>query len=472
MSSMSKSRLFICYLFYIVAFIGLLFSASFLAVNVSELPYQLTQVSIKNDSESQKIKESKESRKNSADNISNVKAKPVTKNDKQTGKTETEKLGLLRQVYEVFRAMSLDLSAISPFLLFWFFSALLYSGFNYHYAWPKLGNRDYNLQKRISAFPFPARYQVTWIQLGFIGTLWGFLMIGWRLREGVGGGQSVETLDILLKAFGTALISTFTAVVLAYIAAPLVRSLWRWINEIDMEYQVDLSLTTKVYELNDKLKETASSVKALNEEVQNFSNELVVLELTPEKIATSMEAKITLPIVDAIERLKLGIADISESSTNQLVGAIEEMKTTTEEVKQATKDVKNTILDMNKSVGDIKDVTQRIEKKNTDHAASVLTSNKEVTNAVEKLTTVTAAMEEFTRRLPGAFKKVQSENSDRIIGEVSTQLDGLLTKMKQKLDSTREKIISSRSTVSAGSISNKASSVGYKIRQFFKGTGK
>lgn len=480
MDLMSKVRKFVCILFYSVAIVGFLFSVSFLVVNVSELPYQLTHVSKKNNAESQQNKASKDSKeaeesgRGNAANALDVKTKSGSKSDKQTIKTEAAKLSLFRKGHEFFRAISLDLSAISPFLLVWFFCAVLYSGFNYHHAWPKLGNRDHNLQKRIISFPFPARYQVTCIQLGFIGTLWGFLMIGWRLNKSLGSdaNQSVETLDILLKAFGTALISTFTAVVLAYVAAPLVRSVWRWINEIDMEYQVDSGLTTKVYELNDKLKKTASSVKTLNEEVQNLSKELVDLELTPEKIATSMEAKITLPIVDAIERLKLGIADISESSTNKLVSAIEEMKTATEEVTKIATEVRNATLDMNKNIGEIKAVTHRIERKNSDHAASVVTFSKKVTNALGKITTVTTAMEEFTRQLPGAFEKAQSENSAHIIGEIGTQLDGLFTKMKREFSSMRKQIISSRPTVTTDAVSGKPSIAGRIMNRIFKGSVK
>ena len=30
------------------------------------------------------------------------------------------------------------------------------------------------------SFPFPLRYQTTWVQLGLLGTLWSFLLIGNR----------------------------------------------------------------------------------------------------------------------------------------------------------------------------------------------------------------------------------------------------------------------------------------------------
>jgi len=69
------------------------------------------------------------------------------------------------------------------------------------------------------SFPFPLRYQITWVQLGLIGTLWSFLLIGGQLKLGM---DPVESVTILVLAFGTALLSTFSGVVGAYIVAPLI----------------------------------------------------------------------------------------------------------------------------------------------------------------------------------------------------------------------------------------------------------
>lgn len=69
------------------------------------------------------------------------------------------------------------------------------------------------------SFPFPLRYQITWVQLGLLGTLWSFLLIGNQLKLGM---DPVESVTILVTAFGTALLSTFAGVVGAYIVAPLV----------------------------------------------------------------------------------------------------------------------------------------------------------------------------------------------------------------------------------------------------------
>jgi MotA/TolQ/ExbB proton channel family len=88
------------------------------------------------------------------------------------------------------------------------------------------------MHERARALPFFNTLETTLVQLGLVGTIWGFLLIGWRMSGIDLTKGTTSALRILLDAFGTALLSTFTGVVLAYIFAPLVRHLWVWLHEL------------------------------------------------------------------------------------------------------------------------------------------------------------------------------------------------------------------------------------------------
>lgn len=77
----------------------------------------------------------------------------------------------------------------------------------------------------VQTFPFPRNFRITWVQLGLIGTLWGFLLLGFGLQSRP-LMKSEETIELLVQAFGTALLSTFTGVALAYMFAPSVQWLF------------------------------------------------------------------------------------------------------------------------------------------------------------------------------------------------------------------------------------------------------
>jgi hypothetical protein len=75
-------------------------------------------------------------------------------------------------------------------------------------------------------FPFPTDYQTTWVQLGLIGTLWAFLLLGNQLNL---KQDPAESVTILVTAFGTALLSTLAGVVAAYLLAPPICSVYGWL---------------------------------------------------------------------------------------------------------------------------------------------------------------------------------------------------------------------------------------------------
>ena len=88
------------------------------------------------------------------------------------------------------------------------------------------GRLETYLERSRDRFPFALNYQTTWIQLGLIGTLWGFLLIGKYLKVGI---DPAESVTVLVMAFGTALLSTFAGVVAAYIFAPPTCAAYHWL---------------------------------------------------------------------------------------------------------------------------------------------------------------------------------------------------------------------------------------------------
>jgi len=121
------------------------------------------------------------------------------------------------------KSLSLDVSTVTslvPLLFFLSTTSALLAFFRPIQA----------LQARVSRsrerFPFSPDYQTTWVQLGLIGTLWAFLLLGNQLNTKQDPAQSVT---ILVTAFGTALLSTLAGVVAAYLLAPPTCSAYGWL---------------------------------------------------------------------------------------------------------------------------------------------------------------------------------------------------------------------------------------------------
>jgi hypothetical protein len=199
------------------------------------------------------------------------------------------------------RECSVDLSGQTPFKLTLFFSLVLVASMR-----SLRGTLDgRQLVEGIRSLPFFRGMETTFVQLGLAGSIWGFLIIGFSLRpktsvEGAAAtaGAAVATkavdLNILLEGFGTALLSTFTGVVLAYILAPLVRSLWRWLHGLPLVVSpAALGLTTgvstlkgsfdaaipRVDDMRKALETTASSAKDLRVSVEAVQKQLEGIDL-------------------------------------------------------------------------------------------------------------------------------------------------------------------------------------------------
>lgn len=119
--------------------------------------------------------------------------------------------------YDFFRGLCKDYSSITPFLGMWFFFRVFRGFF-------KIAKQSIPTSNWYN-FPFPVDYKVTWVQLGLLGTLWAFVVvIGFQLKP---GGETQESINLMIMAFGTALLSSFTAVFLAFVCAPIVIKFFR-----------------------------------------------------------------------------------------------------------------------------------------------------------------------------------------------------------------------------------------------------
>ena len=212
--------------------------------------------------------------------------------------------------WKYFYTYSRDLSAVTPLILFWFFWSV--SRNTLMFLVGRITSKD--IYSQADTFPLPPSYKTTWIQLGFLGTLWGFLIIGEGIRESI-TAESFLILDILMKAFGTALISTFTGVFMAYVSGPLTTKFWKWAANIP-DTTSSRNPETVITVLSERLKEVADRATQLSGTLDKLEGR--ISKLSPEKLMTHVSeinkgTKDLLKQGPKIEgRIKTGLDDVSE----------------------------------------------------------------------------------------------------------------------------------------------------------------
>jgi hypothetical protein len=221
------------------------------------------------------------------------------------------------------RSISVDRSCIAPGLLLWFFFYIaICSGRS---LWMTVYQTKDDSLMEVPGIPLPTSYAITWVQLGFIGTLWGFMLIGIKMGDTNISKAGESVLDILLKAFETALLSTFVAVVLVYVFSPLVIRLWRWIHDMntlepeivggDIEKQLDA--------LSKGLKKTTLSVTKLNTEIGELKN--TISNFSPEEIVKILrEIAVDIKTVSGLGDLIRGTRDTVMQATPTIMQRIEQ----------------------------------------------------------------------------------------------------------------------------------------------------
>ncbi|MEM7403736.1 MAG: MotA/TolQ/ExbB proton channel family protein [Pseudomonadota bacterium] len=122
-------------------------------------------------------------------------------------------------------------------------------------------------------FPFARSYQVYYVQLGLIGTVVGFVLAFAEID--LGSAAEAQT-EVLLGALGTALWSTLTALILAYMVCPVCEAVYRWLAALRNPAALVTEPGAAVAQLSHELTRAA---EALNELTASVSATAVELDL-------------------------------------------------------------------------------------------------------------------------------------------------------------------------------------------------
>jgi len=267
---MHPCRIFLLYIFLFLAIIGFFFSSFFLFVNIGEIYYYMSN----NDIGYNFI---------------------ITGFMKKISIDLSAVTSFILAIINFLRKISIDLSAVTPLILLWycciFCSSILRILSSYSSFAKRVNNtlriyREKIILENIEhdpLFPFPSHFKTTWIQLGFIGTLWGFLMIGWQLKETSTFGSEDFIVDILLKSYGTSLLSTFTAVFMVYIFVPVSIKCFRFFIGVPFEPISNPvnQVTEQLIRLSKELKESAKIINSTNRNLTSWNSHLVHLDKVP-----------------------------------------------------------------------------------------------------------------------------------------------------------------------------------------------
>ncbi|MBI5222797.1 hypothetical protein HY990_00080 [Candidatus Micrarchaeota archaeon] len=382
---MKKSAL---YLLFFVGILGGIISGIYFIVNVIEIPTQIKEIQYVKDSQGDQPK-----------NVNSV-------NPSSTP--------LVYKFYNFFKLISIDLSAITSFLLLWFFSAIFLNT----YKIIKGRLKKEQLIEKIDSLPMPVTYETTWIQLGFIGTLWGFMLVGWQMKE-TSMAKSSETIDILLKAFGTAILSTFAAVILAYVFAPLVKGVWRWINNLSLHTIIDEGVVSQLEAFYISMKNTTDAIGNLNNEIGLLKEKITTL--SPDKVVNLLEK-----ISDNIANFGPTILEIRTSIKNE----ISEIKATVKT------EIENGIKPINSKVDGIDEKLNKFSEESGKQTESMKTV---ITDARQDMQKVLKDIEEKTKtdanQTESQVKKVRE-----LIDTMENNLKAFINKQKiiEKLEQINE----------------------------------
>lgn len=292
-----------------------------------------------------------------------------------------------------------DLSTITYFLIFWFA----------HYCF--MGVLDLKRQKlnaaMLAEFPFPQNFQISWVQWGLIGTLWGFLLLGFGLRvqdDQASFSSDFSAITLLIQAFGTALLSTFTAVVLAYMAAPFFQKIF----SICLHFPIQPKSYDKTSaDFVNYLQNVNSSLKELSDTVDCNRSKLIS-ELS--KIGCQMNAS-SNDIKEAFQSPKGPLKEIvaKADTTNKSLLNIQKTFTKAEDIDSRilkgmdaiiSKPIVDTLKEQSKSYQEIIVLQTSIDKTNSEIQKSFDKIN-------EHLESMANEMKRNNELLPGAIEAIK-----------------------------------------------------------------
>jgi hypothetical protein len=205
---------------------------------------------------------------------------------------------------DLFKIISIDLSAVTPFILLVFFCS------SFAGTLKLMLNPEKSGISVPEYFPFPKTHETTWIQLGFIGTLWGFFIIGLRMAKIDKPG--VDLIDILTKAFSTAIVSTLTAVVMVYIFCPLLKKSLYWIFDIQVQQPLNL-IDQRLGKLAAEISLTCSETEKSRESIHQLGTHLSDCAKQIDTFSSKLEKLSSTEFVNGITKLAAASEKQSES---------------------------------------------------------------------------------------------------------------------------------------------------------------
>ena len=337
---------------------------------------------------------------------------------------------LFATVYGALQRASVDLSAVTPLVLVMFFLSIFWNGLQLLRGQFK----QTVLRDQVETLPFTPNYETLWVQLGLIGTLWGFMLIGIEmsiLGKAGSAADSSKIMKVLLDSFGTALLSSFSGVVLAYIFAPPVIRFWqRAVNISPSETELD----NRVEALTARLKDATTEVAELSIGVDELNDAVRLLESALNKETIDKFQQSLNAISKEIVELRTTQANTQESFEIKLFNAI--TLHTAESQKQwsaATTDLKDVLSGIKTSV----DLLRSDYRNNSEKTAA---SRQDLIDAIKQGTATLALT------VKDELKAVRTKDNTAIDGilvgvkDLRAAIGDLSTsqQVKELIDSTKQ----------------------------------
>lgn len=236
---------------------------------------------------------------------------------------------------EFLREWSKDRSSITPFIACFvmFYSARSCSGMLFR---PERAQSNAGFSK--GNYPFPANYKVTLVQLGLIGTLWGFLLIGERLQV----RNPAESVLALTTAFETALLSTFSGVLASFVVGPLISRNIQWLLKV--RGLGVKTLPNLIGEINDTLSDLQSSAHAASNALFVRGTRPVAVEPGLENEKASVAHGDMTPLATSVHVTAKALSELQDKVTQ--LDFSHPVKSITNEVSKVIKQIHQESLDV------------------------------------------------------------------------------------------------------------------------------
>lgn len=256
--------------------------------------------------------------------------------------------------YLILDIVTVDLSTVTTFLLL-VTAVLITSGVKKVYR--RTGAKSSIEDGDKIHFPFWPTYKTTFVQLGLLGTLFAFIIAFSQARTPA-AASSVPATDTLMAALGTALWSTFSAILLAFVLCPLVEMPFRKALNRDSDNgkndSVDEdveSISNTFNALRERISLTNSAFDNLTGAIKNLggADELDQFMRTVKKNLSDLDIKLT-QLEQGNKNVVRSLSDLEERLSNltqglaQLGGAQREVEKNHQLIENKLSDLKEGLL--------------------------------------------------------------------------------------------------------------------------------